>query len=69
MTERNFRCEATGTNCSNPRCKGGLCVTEQEADAKAMAVKRALRDNVSKARAGKHKQPTTISLADFERML
>ena len=29
-SKRNFICEATGTNCTDPRCKLGCCFIEME---------------------------------------
>jgi hypothetical protein len=41
---RNFLCEATGVNCTDPRCKRGSCIMEQEI---AKAVTEAPRSRTS----------------------
>jgi hypothetical protein len=48
---RNFLCEATGVNCTDPRCKRGSCIMEQEAVAKALT--KAARKDASAAKAGR----------------
>src|SRR5438128_9822344 len=61
---RNFLCEATGVNCTNPRCKRGSCIIEQEAVAKA--VTKAAKGDVSAANAGR---ASSIDLARARRMV
>ena|SRR6476659_3503973 len=51
---RNFLCEATGANCTNPRCKLGSCFIEQEAvrlDAARVVINR--KKNGDGAKAGR----------------
>jgi hypothetical protein len=50
---RNFLCDATGVNCTNPRCKRGSCIMEQEAVAKAVTMAAIKDANAGKAGRGK----------------
>jgi hypothetical protein len=50
---RNFLCEATGANCTDPRCKRGSCLMEQEVARVAGAVTKATKKDDDGAKAGR----------------